>query len=241
MLGLPQDFALLHGLALLMLVVLWLGYSPLMSLLGRGSLNDQLDVVRRRWLSLLIDRSNRTYDAVLLGHVINSVAFFGSATLLVIAGMLGLIASLSSVHELVSQLPFVVKSSIGLFALNLLVVTFILTTGFFSFTYALRKLVYTIALIGAIGEPGQAKSGNEETHADLAATVLTEAVKTFNFGIRSYYYAAAAILLIVSPFACMLATTAVAAMFVWRQTATRTAAAIGQCVDTLTEDTHNKS
>jgi len=40
-------------------------------------------------------RDHRTFDAVLLGHISNSMSIFGSATLLVLAGLLGMLDRMS--------------------------------------------------------------------------------------------------------------------------------------------------
>ena len=101
----------------------------------------------------------------------------------------------------------------------------VLALCFFSFTYALRKLIYTIALLGALPDISEGC----ETHDDLVAAttrVLSEAIKTLNFGIRGYYYAIAALFIFASPYACMVATLAVTFVLFYRQLATPTAKSI---------------
>ena len=60
----------------------WGLYGPILSALGRGTLNAQLHVVRMRWMRMLLQthRDHRTFDALMMGHISNSMAFFGSAT-----------------------------------------------------------------------------------------------------------------------------------------------------------------
>ena len=65
--------------------------------------------------------------------------------------------------------------------------------------------------------------------------VLSEAIKTFNFGIRGYYYAIASICLFISPLACILATITVTSILMFRQLATPTAHAIQDYVDAARE------
>ncbi|MGI9464073.1 MAG: DUF599 domain-containing protein [Aestuariivirgaceae bacterium] len=228
----PDDLDILHVAAVALLITAWATYSPLLTRFARGTLNTQLSVVRRRWIDLSTRRDNRTFDAVMLGHVINSVAFFGSATLLVLAGVVGVFANAGRVHVLVSTLPFVGKMSLELFALKVLVVGMLLTISFFSFTYALRKFVYTVSLLGGLPEPGD----NHPHQAELiaaAATVLSEAVRSFNSGIRGYYYSVSALFLFISPVSCMATTGLVMLMLFYRQTSTNTARTIEAYVDAL--------
>ncbi len=228
----PSDLNFLHLVAIAYLLVSWAAYSPLLTRFARGTLNSQLRLVRARWIDLSTRRDNRTFDAVMLGHIINSVAFFGSATLIVLAGLIGIIANLTSMHELLTTLPFIAPMSLGLFALKISVLALVLTIAFFSFTYALRKFVYTVALLGGLPEPDD-KHPNQAMLIDSAATVLSEAVKSFNSGIRGYYYSVAALFLFISPVACMAATTLVMLMLFYRQTRTTAAKAIEAYVDAL--------
>ena len=228
----PDDVEILHLVAIAYLLISWVAYSPLLTRFARGTLNSQLRFVRGRWIDLSTRRENRTFDAVMLGHIINSVAFFGSATLIVLAGLVGIIANLTGMHALITKLPFVAPMSLELFALKVSVLALVLTIAFFSFTYALRKFVYTVALLGGLPEPEE-NHPNQAMLIDSAATVLSEAVKSFNSGIRGYYYSIAALFLFVSPAACMAATTIVMLMLFYRQTRTRTAQAIETYVDAL--------
>jgi uncharacterized membrane protein len=135
----PSDFTLAHAVAITLLFAAWWLYSPILKLFGRGTLNAQLGVVRLRWMSLSIARQNRTFDALLLNQVISSVAFFGSATLIVVAGLIGTFANVKAVHAVIADLHFFAPMSVELLAINLGAVALILGISFFSFTYALRK------------------------------------------------------------------------------------------------------
>ncbi len=221
----PSDFTYIHAAAIALIFVCWLGYGHLLALFGRGSLNSQLIVVRQQWLTSATYRPAKPFDAVLLGHIINSIAFFGSATLIVLAGIISSFANLKSVHATASELHFIEQTSLELFAMKLGLVSLVIAKCFFSFTYALRKLIYTIALIGALPDASEncPKLG---TMVDASATVLSEAIKTFNFGIRGYYYAIATVCLLISPEACLAATILVSAILLYRQLATPTSRAI---------------
>lgn len=231
---LPSDFSLAHALAVTLLFLSWFCYPVFLRRYGRGSLNSQLIVVRQYWISAATRRAAKPFDAVLLGHITNSIAFFGSATLLVLAGVLSTFASVKSIHTTVSELHFVDDTSLELFALEIGLLALVLALCFFSFTYSLRKLIYTIALLGALPDI-EDNCPTQDRLINGLNVVLSEAIKTFNFGIRGYYYAIATLCLFVSPMACIAATIIVTFILMFRQLATPTAHAIQDYVDAARE------
>ena len=235
---LPTDFTPLHMIAYALLFAAWWLYSPILKLFGKGTLNAQLGVVRLRWVQLVTQRSNKPFDAILLNQIINSVSFFGSASLIVLAALLGTFVNVTAVHSVVSDLHFFAPMSMELLSINLAVVVLILGISFFSFTYALRKLIYTVALFGGLPDQ-QGETPQTSALVTATATVLTEAVRSFNNGIRGYYYAVAALFLLISPTASIIATCAVMALLFYRQTLTPTARAIGAYVDAVNEETRS--
>ncbi|MGI9409868.1 MAG: DUF599 domain-containing protein [Hyphomicrobiaceae bacterium] len=225
MISVPSDFGLAHTVAIALLFICWFGYSFALATIGRGSLNSQLAVVQGYWMAASTRRPTKPFDAVLLGHIINAISFFGSATMIVIAGVLTLFINVRSMHATMSELHFIQQISLELFSLQIALLALVLALCFFSFTYALRKLIYTIALLGALPDISEGC----ETHDDLVAAttrVLSEAIKTLNFGIRGYYYAIAALFIFASPYACMAATLVVTFVLFYRQLATPTAKSI---------------
>ena len=239
---LPSDFDLLQGVAVLLLFGSWFLYSTLLMKLASGSLNEQLSTVRAQWLRLSIGRGQKPFDAILLGHIVNSIAFFGSATMIVLAGVVTLFANVKSVHGTASELTLTDGSTFELFVIHFTVLSVVLALSFFSFTYAMRKLIYVLALVGALPE-GTLDDHGEACRAEMvncAATVLSEALKTFNFGIRGYYYAVAALGLFVSPWLCLVLTAIATTILMYRQIGTRTAAAVQGYV-TMSERSGNSA
>ena len=232
---LPPGFGVAHGAAIVLILALWGFYTPILGLLGRGSLNSQLHAVRMRWLQMHqgIEREHRVYDAILLGHISNSISYFGSGTLLVLAGLVGALANVNSVYQLTRGLAFVDHTmSLQLFTLCVFLLSAILAQCFFSFTYALRKMAYTFAMLGGL-QATKADTPEARIMGEQSAVVLTEAVRSINTGIRGYYYAVAAMFLIAGPWICILATLAITALLYYRQLFSPTARAIAKDVDVL--------
>ncbi len=230
----PNDLDLPRAFAIFFLFAMWGLYGPILRTLGHGTLNAQLHVVRKRWMRMLLKthRDHRTFDALMMGHISNSMSFFGSATLLVLAGLLGTLANISHLYASVLEVKFIPLMSLELFAIYLGTITTIMAISFFSFTYALRKLAYTLALIGGLSEaPGDDPSS--QIMISETATVMTEAVKSLNNGIRGYYFAIAALFLFAGPYLCIFMTAVMSVILLYRQGFSTTALAIERYVDAM--------
>jgi uncharacterized membrane protein len=232
--SLPYDLDLLHALAPLVILGLWLLYGPILNHFGRGTLNAQLHVVRLRWMRMLqhSHRSDRVFDAILLGHLSNSMSFFGSGTLIVVAGLVGGLTAVGGLHARLVQLAIFPPISLSLFALYFAVVTLIMVISFFSFVYALRRLAYTTALVGGLTAT-DLENFHSQTMIAQTAMVLTESVKSLNHGIRGFYFAIAALFLFVTPWAAMAVALCIAGILMYRQGFSPEALAIERYVDAM--------
>jgi uncharacterized membrane protein len=130
--------------------------------------------------------------------------------------LLGALAGIGGVHASLSRLEFFPPMSLGLFTIYFAALTLIIAFSFFSFTYAIRKLGYTVAMIGGLND---AKLSNAHSQSMVAQTalVLTESVKSLNNGIRGYYFAVAALFLFVGPYHAMTMTLLITAVLLYRQ------------------------
>ena len=230
----PYDFDGLRLAALALIFAMWALYGPILNWLGRGTLNAQLHVVRLRWMRMSLEshRENRVFDGILLGQLSASMSFFGSATLIVLASLLGALASIGSVHAALVRLEFFPPISLGLFTLYFASLTLIIAFSFFSFTYAIRKLGYTIAMIGGLNE---ARTANAHSQVMIAQTavVLTESVKSLNNGIRGYYFAVASLFLFAGPWQGIFMTLLISCVLLYRQGFSSEALAIEHYVEAM--------
>jgi uncharacterized membrane protein len=230
----PADFHPPEAIAAGLIFALWGLYTPILKIFGRGSLNTQLHVVRLRWLRMHqgTEREHRVFDAILLGHISGSVSYFGSATLLVLAGLVGTLVNVNHIYIMSRELKFLSPMSSDLFTLYFAILTLILALSFFAFTYALRKMAYTFALLGGLQET-PADTPESRIMIEQSATVLTEAVHSINNGIRGFYYAIAALFLFAGAYVCIGATLIITAVLYYRQLYSPAAIAIGRYVDAL--------
>jgi uncharacterized membrane protein len=204
----------LVGLAVFALM--WFGYGPAIHRLAPGSINARLGGLRVAWMRTMLRRDNRIVDSSLIGHVVHSASFFASTSLIVIGALLSLLSSVEHLQPALESLAFVAPASRTLFELKVLLPLAIMVHGFVKFTWSIRQLNYTIALIGAA--PDRAKVGPFlERLALTIGGVMTAALTSFNDGMRSYYYAIAALAWLVGPWEMAASAILLTAMLVWRQ------------------------
>lgn len=232
--NLPYDFDPLHVFAVLWIFFMWGLYRPALRFFGHGTLNAQLHVVRVKWMRMLIHsrRESRVFDGILLGQISGTMSFFGSATLIVLAGLVGTMASINHVHASLTEMAFFTPISLGLFTIYFAAITLIMAVNFFSFTYAIRKLAYTLAMIGGLDE-APADTPHAKVMVAQTATVLTESLQSLNNGIRGFYFAVAAIFLFVGPLTSIVATFALSMLLFYRQGLSTEALAIERYVNAM--------
>lgn len=232
---LPVDFELPEMIAVALIFGLWGLYTPILRLIGKGSLNSQLHIVRLRWLQMHqgIDREHRVFDAILLGNISNSISYFGSATLIVLASLVGALVNVKTIFHVTRELHFLDTSqSAEVFALYFALLTLMMALCFFAFIYALRKMAYVLAMLGGL-QATSAHSPETRIMGEQAAVVLTECVKSINAGIRGFYYAVASLFLFVGPYAAIIATVIITGVLYYRQLSSPVARAITRYVDAL--------
>ena len=231
---LPLDFGWLHAAAIVLIFLLWAFYTQILGIIGHGSLNTQLHAVRLRWLHMhqSVPRDQRVIDALMLGHISSSVSYFGSATLIILAALIGTLVNINRVYIVTRELAFMAPMSGDLFALNFALVALILLLSLFAFTYALRKMAYVFAMLGGL-DVAATPTPEVTVMADQTARVLTEAVRSINNGIRGFYYAVAALFLFAGPIACIVATILITSLLYYRQLYSPTAIAISRYVEAL--------
>lgn len=235
--SLPYDFDFMHLFAVALLFMMWGFYTPILNTLGHGTLNSQLHVVRLKWMRMMINsrRENRVFDGILMGHINSSMSFFGSATLIVLAGLVGTLASINRVHASLIEMAFFPAISLGLFTVYFATITLVMAVCFFSFTYALRKLSYTLAMIGGLDE-APAETPQAKIMIAQTATVLTSAVTSLNNGIRGFYVAIAGLFLFAGPWPSIIMTLGIGGLLFYRQGWSTEALAIERYVDAMIDE-----
>lgn len=223
--------------AVIWLLLVWGGYNLLMDrLLARPvGLNHHMKDVRRRWMQRMLEREQRISDASLVGHVMHSVSFFASATLLLLVGLVGFLGALDQAYAVMNELAFTAKTSQTLFEFKVLALIAIFVYAFFKFTWAIRQFNYYCAVIGAAPMPPLAPAEQESAAARLAE-LLSLAVSSFNGGLRAYYFSLAVLTWFVHPVLFIIVTTWMLLVLLRRQLFSRTVRLIRATLDAARSD-----
>jgi uncharacterized membrane protein len=215
----------LDYVALGLFFVCWLGYGPLLRLLARrsGTLNDDMNIVRRVWMTAMTHREIRLVDSQLMGHSINSASFFASTNLLLIAAVGGILfggqAALEGFASVGAE-----AVPIRVLEAKLALILICLVRGLLDFIWALRQMNYALALIGAA--PEIHTEADRVALGEAATNLLNPALAAFSQGVRGYYFALAAAAWLFGPLWLAAGVTASFCLLVWRQSGSPAARAI---------------
>jgi uncharacterized membrane protein len=205
----PFDLTPLDVAALAWFLLCWLGYDPATTRLfpRHGAIHLGMHQVRLEWMVEMLRRPVRMPDTILMGQMVNTVSFFASTTMIVIAGMVGLLGALDRAYGLVAGLRYAAPMTEALFEFKVLALLGVFVAAFFRFTWALRQFSYYGALIGAAPLPGE-RERHETAIRELEA-LLSYAINSYNGGLQTYYFALALLAWFLGPGWFALATLGV--------------------------------
>jgi uncharacterized membrane protein len=195
--------------ALLLFFAGWGGYVWFARHLAdqRPSLLASTNRIRRDWMLQVTHREVRVVDGVLLQNMSTSPSFFASTTILIIGGLLALLGS-SSASQVVSEIPFAVRTSSLVFDMKVALMLAIFVYAFFRFTWSMRQYTFGALMVASAPEEWQfaEQQLSREAFAERAGRVVGLAAETFNDGLRACYFAFAALGWFVSPVLFAVAT-----------------------------------
>lgn len=212
--------------ALIVFVVAWLAYEPLLKAAarGKGAINTDMTVIRLAWMKNMAGRENRFMDGQLFGHVLNSASFFASSNLILIAGAAGVLFGGESTFRSASSLVVITTSTRLLFEFQIALVLVALARGLLDFIWAIRQMNYCIAVVGAA--PDTEDEAFKAAYGEAAARLLNPSLSAFNAGVRGYYFALSAAAWLFGPVAFLSVTLGAVSLLIWRQRRSKAAGAI---------------
>jgi len=230
----PADIDPLDLAAFAVFALSWLAYHLLFDgwLRRPHSINALMQRVRRHWMHNLLLRNVRIMDSQLIGHTIHSASFFASTTIVVLAGLIGVLGSADRITAAVTNVTVLLQVDQRLFEWKVGLLIGIFIYAFFKFTWALRQFNYFCAVLGSAHEYST-DNADVEASAAWMADVMTHAVIELNAGVRAYYFAFAALGWFVHPLLFMLSTVFMVLVLVRRQLFSPTARTLRLHADTL--------
>lgn len=208
-------------LAFAWFILCWVGYTRYAKRRSATDvcLSSVMHMYRVQWAKALMGRANRISDMSVLATFERNMAFFGSSSLIIVAGLLTVLGNIGEAIDLLVYLPFTLDQSVIQWEakLSLLVVMFVY--AFFKFSWAMRQIGFASILVGAAPETQTVEVSQQEQRdtAERIARVVSMAGHHFNFGIRTYYFALAVLAWFINPWIFMGVTSLVVGVLYRRE------------------------
>jgi len=214
--------------ALAFFAAAWSGY--VMFALARSrslpNLHVTMDGYRREWMARMIERDNRMVDVNVIRNLTRSSQFFASTTMLVLGALIALMGYVQQALDVVAELPFAVKASHRLLEIKILLLVLIFVYAFFKFSWAIRQLGFSSALVAAAPRTPKENTEQYAPCINRVAKVTSYAGVNFNSGLRAYYFALAAMAWFFHPWLMIVATAWVVYVLHHREFRSRTLRAL---------------
>ena len=182
---------------------------------------------RLQWIKNMIKRSDRTIDIKVIGNLQFTTTYLIIVSVVAIGGIFVLMAYGSKAVILLNELPFISTVNYHAWLIKSFVLLAIFIFGFFKLTWAVRQLNYAAILVLAApyqseGEDSIDDLKRQTKYVSKTATVLSNAGRHFNTGMRSFYFGMASLSWFVSPIFYILAATLVVAVLYRREYMSKT-------------------
>jgi uncharacterized membrane protein len=168
---------------------------------------------RREWMRQMVTREPRMYDAAILASLRQGTAFFASASLISIGGVLALIGNTDQLIGIADDLTLDRDPSI-VWELKLLVTLFFVTNAFLKFVWSNRLFGYCAVLMSAV--PNDITDPRTLPRAMQAAEINVTAARGFNRGLRSVYFGLASVAWLAGPIA-LIGASLITCLVLWRR------------------------
>lgn len=235
-----DPFAYFNGLDLAALALLFgswaitgfaIDYAPN----SRPSVSRLMAQYRREWMTVMITRDPRIFDAHILGTLRQGTSFFASATLIAIGGSLALLGDLDRVIGIAGDLT-PGQEPIVVWELKIIVILLFLANAFLKFVWSNRLFGYCAVVMAAV--PNDASDPRAIVRARKAGEINITAARGFNRGLRSLYFALATAAWLLGSEALLLATGVTVLLLLRREFASESRAVLMQPDD---EKTHTQT
>lgn len=205
-------FSLVDALAISWFFFAWLSYSAISkrrySSAGDVTLSKLSRDYRKAWMLNMLNREFRIVDTNLLGTLMQSVSFFTSGTILLIAGLFAALGSAQDMLEITEQIPFAVETNLLTVKIKFLLLIGLFVFVFFKLVWSLRQYNFAVVMMGG----AMLTYGSEDEkirYAEKMGIVIDRGGVHFNEGMRGYEFGLAYLTWFIHPWLFIGATTLV--------------------------------
>lgn len=207
--------SVLDATALSLLIALWclIGWRIENPSADKPSTSFIMAGYRRQWMTQMMAREVRIFDAQTIGTLRQGTSFFASTCVIAIGGTLALIGNAEQVAGVAEDLTDASEPAI-VWEMKLLVIVVLLTSAFLKFVWSNRLFGYCSVIVGAT--PNTPKDPKAPAFAHKAAELNITAARSFNRGLRTLYFALAAVAWLAGPIPLIVAAV-VTFIVIWRR------------------------
>lgn len=208
-------FTRTDGLAVIALLLAWGGIGWRIEHPGKShpSMSVLMAQYRRLWMEQMLTRDPRIYDATILGGLRQGTAFFASASLISVGGVLALLGNTDRLIGVADDLTLARDPAI-VWELKLLLILFFVTNAFLKFVWSNRLFGYCAVVMSAV--PNDPSDPAAKPRSEQAAEINITAARSFNRGLRSVYFGLAATAWLAGPIA-LIGGTMLTCLVLWRR------------------------
>lgn len=192
----------------------YFGYNLVVPLIERRrpSLSVIMSIERRHWVANAARRES-PFDAILAGNLMSSVSFMASTSALLVLAVLAVFGQLPALMAALETIAIGRAHSAGAVVLQLLVMLSLFVLAFFAFTLSLRQFNHFCILLGAI----DARSEPAAIELDAMAQLNSLGARSFNSGIRAFYFSVATVAWFAAEWLAIVASIATILILLYRE------------------------
>jgi len=173
---------------------------------GKRNLSEMVGAQRTLWMERMLMREARIVDASIVGALMQSVTFFASTSILIIAGLLATLGGVDDAVSIIDDTPFLAHTTHVVFESKLFFMAATFVYAFFKFSWSLRLFnILSVMIAAAPAPPVPPKAASEFSRR--AGMMNSLAGNNFNKGLRAYYFGLVALTWFVHPVFFILMTT----------------------------------
>jgi uncharacterized membrane protein len=210
-----QHFTPLDGFAIGFLWLCWalIGWRIEHPAKSRPSTSRLMAQYRRDWMTQMVTREPRIFDASILDTLRQGITFYASACLITLGGGIALLGNTERLLGVAADLTLMPVPAI-IWEVKILTVLLIITSAMLKFIWAHRLFGYCAVIMASV--PNNIEDASTMPRARQAAEINITATRAFNRGLRSLYFALAAMTWLLGPEALLIATL-VTVFVTWRR------------------------
>lgn len=216
-----SEIGLINWLSLVWFIGCWVAYTQFAKYKAKtsASLSSVLHVHRINWMRRLLQREVRVGDAALLANLERNVNFFASSCVLILAGLLTALTAVDKVEGMLSGVSFAVVDTLLALELKILTLIGVFIYAFFTFTWSMRQFGFASVLVGAAPLPGDdsVTAAERRSFAIYGAKIIDQASRSYNYGLRSFYFSLAILTWFIHPWAFVAAAALVVVVLYERE------------------------